>query len=341
MQKLINNLFRRQSSPWECIGGRDGRPSHPSFVNHSDWCQICGAPRPEAPKPGGSTDIFLLIALIIFNLGSGFTTIYGALKIFPWLVGITSGAAIQALLFLLVSGSTAKHAPRLKWLAIASLSSISVYTSFFAYYDAIAGRSNEGERIERAKTSHQNLIQEVYNPIEQKAIQLKSDIDTNKKKIEEEIAGRRASGLPGCGDICTELTQKNEKLLAQYNKLQPIVKNLRPLFEYQVDNKSPQEIFNADIKALAKVPKNCLPEDPNFDCFPPKYEGSLDPQNTKYEQLRNKYFDEDITYTIIAPFNKIRKGETPAIFAAVFALMVDGLIIALGRAIEIPDNKKK
>lgn len=341
MPKLINNFFRRQPSPWECIGGRDGKPFHPSFVNNGDFCQICGAPRPGTPDdPEGSTDIYLLIALIIFNLGSGFTTIYGALKIFPWLVGITSGAAIQALLFLLVSGSTAKHAPRLKWLTIASLSTISIYTSFFAYYDAIAGRSDESGRIEQAQAAHQNLIQEVYNPIEQKAVQLKSDIETQNKLIKEEAEGRRGTGR-GCGSICQKLIKDKEKLLAQQNKLQPIVKNLRPLFEYEVGNKSPQEIFNADIKALAKVPKNCLPENPKFDCFPPQYEGNLDPRNPKYKELRKRYFDPNTSYQIITPFNKIRNGEMPAIFAAVFALMVDGLIIALGTAIKVPDKKNQ
>ena len=137
-------MLRRKSRKWECVGNRDGKPPHPSYINDSDWCEICGCPRPGlSKKEGKSKDINLLTALIIFNLGSGFTTIYGALKIFPWLVGFTSGSAVQTLLFLLVSGSTAKHAPRLKWLAVASLSSISIYTSFFAYYDAIAGRNDE------------------------------------------------------------------------------------------------------------------------------------------------------------------------------------------------------
>ncbi|NET24605.1 hypothetical protein [Okeania sp. SIO1I7] len=60
-------------------------------------------------------DIKLLIALTILNITSGFTTMYGAAQILPWYVGWSSGAVIQALLFLLTSGSTLKHARWLKW----------------------------------------------------------------------------------------------------------------------------------------------------------------------------------------------------------------------------------
>ena len=85
------------------------------------------------PKP--KRDIKLLIALTILNIGSGFTTMRGAAQILPRLVGWSSGAAIQALLFLLTSGSTLKHDPFSKWMAVGAFSILSVYTSFFAYYD--------------------------------------------------------------------------------------------------------------------------------------------------------------------------------------------------------------
>ncbi|NER03556.1 MAG: hypothetical protein F6K17_13510 [Okeania sp. SIO3C4] len=85
-------------------------------------------------KPRERRDITLMVVLSFFNIGSGATTILGAMQILPIYLAWTVGGAIQIMLFLLQAGLAAKHTPVRKWFAIMVLASASVYTSFFTYY---------------------------------------------------------------------------------------------------------------------------------------------------------------------------------------------------------------
>lgn len=286
-------------------------------------------------------DIKLLIALIILNIVSGFTTMYGAAQILPKYIGWSGGAAIQTLLLLLTSGSTLKHARWLKWMAVGSFSIISIYTSFFAYYDNLVKETREKEGLNRAISAHRALFNEVFNPIEKKAQQLENEIKTKEKQIKDEVDGRRRSGLVGCGKICKDLKDERENLQIRLNQVKPEVNKLEPLFNYDLEGKEPQQIFDADRKALAQVKAKCLPTEPDFICLPEKYNGSLDPLNPKYKELQLKYFDEDKRIRIIEPFLKIGKGQEEAIAALFIAILVDGCIILLGIGIEIPAKSKK
>ncbi len=290
---------------------------------------------------GNYTDKLLLIALIILNIGSGFTTMYGAAQIFPRYLGWSFGAVIQALLTLLTSGSSLKHAPLLKWVAVGSFSIISIYSSFFAYYDILVAEAREKDGLNRAISAHKNLVNEVFIPIEEKAQQLENEINIRDKLIKEETNERRSSGLAGCGKICKDLKDERENLQIMLNQVKQVVNKLRPFFEYDLEGKEPEEVFDADRKALAKLQQKCLPTEAEFVCFPEKYNGSLDPLNPKYKELQSKYFDLDARITVIEPFLKIRKGEEAAIAAAFMALLVDGCIILLGIGIEIPPKSKK
>ena len=159
--------------------------------------------------------------------------------------------------------------------------------------------------------------------------------------IENEIAGNRVSGLPGCGKRCKQLKNEKEELEEKLIQLTPTKNNLQEVFQSEKPaGNTPGDIFKADIQAIGKVPDNCLPQDPEFDCLPEKYE-NLNPQSQEYQKLRNLYIDQDSTYILLRPFHKIRKREAPAIAAGLLSIMVDGLIIALGTGVEIPEEKKK
>jgi hypothetical protein len=356
---------------WKCSGRGEDWPVkeqrwHMEETIYLDKCPKCEKPRPKLkpplPKPPSDSsqdqntstesqseknwlqdligaqsgkDRTLLVALTILNLGSGFTTIYGAAQILPRLVGVTTGAAVQALLFLLVSGSTLKHSPRLKWLAVGSFSIISIYTSFFAYYDFLTASKAKQDSLSRATSAHQNLVQEVFAPIKGQAEQLEGEIKSKDNQIQQEIAGKRRSGLEGCGQTCKDLKDEREALQVNLDQISPVVNRLEPLFQYNLQGKTAQSIFETDLKALAEVQQNCLPSKPEFVCLPEKYVGSLDPNNPKYNALRSTYIDPEGEIGLLSPFLKIRHGEPPAIAAAIMALLVDGCIILLGAGIEV------
>lgn len=342
---------------WTC-SGTDNNP-HPQRILYKDECPECQRKKPRkrppqapnepgpGPKDPGNNhsvgnrepkpkkDWGLLVALAILNLGSGFTTMHGAAQILPRFVGYSSGAAIQALLFFLVSGSTLRHARFLKWLAVGSFSIISVYTSFFAYYDLLVSKTREEDIVNRANSAHQNLILEVFTPIQDKAKQLQRELDSTERLMEKEVRGERISSERGKGPEYRKLQVQKENLEIKLAQVERVVDGLEPLFQYNLEGKSPQYIFDADRKALAQVRQNCLPAEPKFVCLPDKYVGSLNPQSPKYRELRATYFDEDARIGILAPFLKIVKGEPAAIAAIFMALLVDGCIILLGAGVEV------
>ncbi len=189
-----------------------------------------------------------------------------------------------------------EHKPKIFLAAL-----ILIIAVFFVYYKLlrkeeqkqITKEEQQQNNFQRASAAHYNLISEVFTPIKQKATELESDIETKTTQIREEIRGNRESGEPGCGDNCKQLKNEKEQLEAKYNKIIPILTDLKPLFEYELEGKSPEEIFNKDMQAIGKVPQNCLPEDQEFDCLPQKYQGILNPSFPKYEELRNIYFGKN------------------------------------------------
>jgi hypothetical protein len=137
------------------------------------------------------------------------------------------------------------------------------------------------------------------------------------------------------------LKSQREVIQNQLAQVRPVVENLKPLFQYDLDKKDTLDIFQSDLKAIAQVTRNCLPAEPEFVCLPDEYMAVLNPQSPKHKQLRSTYFDEDLAIDLLAPIIKIRKGEAPAIGAAIFALIVDGCIIALGLGIEARPKSRK
>lgn len=344
-QSILGNQSedQEQSNKWECPRCNQVNKIIEKNCKNPECkypqANIVGYDSTEKAKP--NRDNTLLAALTVLNITSGYTTIKGALQIFPGFLGYFSGSIIQILLFLLVSGSTLRHAPKLKWLAVASFSTLSVYTSFFAYYEFLAGAEQTKSAKRRAEDARSSLIAEIYTPIDRKVTELESAIDIKAQRIENEIAGNRVSGLPGCGDICKQLKNEKEELEEKRDQLRPTKNKLQKIFQSeQLAGNTPDQIFKADIKAIGKVPNNCLPQDPEFDCLPEKYE-NLNPQTQEYKKLRDLYIDQDSTYILLRPFHKIRKREAPAIAAGLLSIMVDGLIIALGTGVEIRPEKKK
>ena len=293
------------------------------------------SPTPQKSK----RDEPLVGALTILNLGSGFTTVRGASQILPSFVAYPMGVTIQGVLFALIARLFLKHAPLIKWVVVGCFSTFSVYTSFFAYYDLLNRETREKTRIELANSGHQSLVGEFFTPIQNKVNSLESEIGIINKKIEKETQGERGGRPKGCGKVCQQLKEEREIVEVQKAQLEPLVNRLQPLFNYNVEDKSPKEIFQTDLKALSKVGENCLPKELlselEITCLPDKYLRALNPQNPEYKELKLTYIDPDLEVDFLAPIFKVMKGEGSAIASVIMALLIDGCIILLGIGVEI------
>ena len=253
------------------------------------------------------------------NIFSGCTTIVGATQIFPGFVGYIGGSSIQLLLFLLTSGSVARHAPMRKWLVVIMFSFLSIYTSFFAYYDFLTESNQISIASDKAVQAHTQLLSEVYTPLKKRLDELDSQLKTIRQQRDREIKGQDETGIPGYGPKAKALTIQANQLESKANQLSPIVTNLEKKFDYVTTGKNPEEILKADRQALGQVPQEYLPG---------KYKTGLDLQ-------RSNYIDEEVSIKLLAPYHKIKRGEISAIASLLIAIIIDGLIIVLGTAIEV------
>lgn len=300
--------------------------------------ETTGSKVPPQPK-NSKLDWPLVGALTILNVGSGFTTIRGAAQLLPNFVAYPMGATIQGILFALISRFFLKHHPLIKWIVVGCFSTFSVYTSFFAYDYLLTGEKREKERIELANSGHKSLVGAVFTPIKHKVNWLETEIEELKKIIDTEKKFGREGRPRGCGPECQKLQTKQEKLEKQMAQVESLVNRLNPFFNYNLEDKSPREIFAADLEALSEVGENCLPKDLlselEITCLPDKYLRALKLQDPEYKQLRSTYIDPDLEVGFVTPILKVRKGESSAIAAAIMALLIDGCIILLGIGVEI------
>jgi hypothetical protein len=356
MFKAISNIFNTHKSNnsqnyegWFCEGGIDGKPEHqfnPTLMSYHDRvCTYCGAARPKPQtKPNESdnssikkSEPILFYTLSIFNIVSGWTTIQGANQILP-IVGIPTGISIQLMLFLLVSGSAGKNLPKTaKWAAIGIFTILSVYTSFFSFYGSLGSRDDKNNELIRAKDAHKEMLQDLYAPLELRVKSLPGLIADKEKQIKDEEAGRGSTRQSKCRDECKKLINQKIELNTKFSDYKSKLDNLKPFFEYDINSKAnAQEILDLDLLALGKLPSNWL--DIQASELSNKIPAERLEKYRNKEKFKDNYLDPDRQIELLAPYNKIVKGEGRAIMAGSFALMLDGTIIMLGAAL---DHRRK
>ncbi len=261
-------------------------------------------------------DWLLIVLLFFFNLWSGTTTIIGARQILPdglaWLSGIT----VQVMLFFLLSGWIMKDSIFRKWLAILIFTTVSIYTSFFCYYDILTAEISQTRAEIIAVDAHQSLISSVFTPLERQAIKLEKELNELQELARREENEGLTTGQTGCGEKCRQFKQQATSKKAELEEFNKLVADLRPKFEYDITGLKANEIYKKDREALASVEESF---------------------RNGYELKYDNYIDVEREVSFIAPYYKVFKAgsrETIAVFALLIALSIDGIAIIQGTAIE-------
>ena len=294
-----------------------------TIVLRSEKNKLIMTNSPQGPsnpknKPQEEYDIVLMVVLTFFNLGSGATTILGAMQILPIkYLAWTLGGAVQLMLFLLQAGLVVKaNSPSLrlrKWLAIMVLASASVYTSFFTYYGQLAQETNEKRAIDRAVTAHNRLISEVYTPMKDHLRDLQQEAVTLRVTAKAEQEKGIETGIKGYGSQARKLDKLALDKEIEAKNFENTVNELRPLFQYNLENLEPKDILKKDGEALSSAPKDFRENYP--------------------ELKRGDYIDEDLEFSLLAPYLKVKNQDEAALLALLIAIGVDGMAIMLGTAI--------
>lgn len=278
-----------------------------------------GAPpvRPQnanrRPEGRSSTDRWLLFLLIFLNIGSAWTTVAGAREVLPRPMSDVIGLTVQLMLLVTLAGFAAKHAPIRKWFVVGVLAVASVYTSFFAYYDRLAGEADANAAYDRAVQAHAAFVSEVYQPTLTAITALDQEARELYALSRKEGRSGLTTGVVGFGPVARKYAAEASAKEVESARLQADLDRLRDRYEYEVDGLEPEQIYQKDLTAWQLSP----------DAWK---EAAPQPE-------RGTYIDLEQEVKLITPFHKIRRGEVPAIAALLLALMVDGVAILLGTAI--------
>ena len=268
----------------------------------------------QLPKWLKDRDWALLVLLLLLNIGSAYTTIIGARQILPAGMSDILGAAVQAMLFLMLAGFAVNRSVIRRWIAITLFAGASIYTSFFTYYGELAAEADLRNQMDKAMQEHATLVSKVYQPARGEASRIRSQAETKLRLADEEAARGGTTGIKGYGPRARAYAEEGNKLLVEAMSLEADVERLKNNFEYELVGLVPEQVYQRDLEAWQLAPNEWK-------------EGVPAPE-------RDDYVDLSAEVALLTPFNRVRAGDMPAITALFLAAMVDGIAIFLGTAIQ-------
>jgi len=277
--------------------------------------EAAAAARPRsdaAARP--RSDKVLLFLLLVLNIGSAITTVMGARQVLPSPLAEVLGLAVQGMLFLLLAGAAARHAPLRKWFVVGVFACFSVYTSFFTYYRTLAGEAVAEAGLDQAHQAHAAFVSAVYAPVLSQAGRLEEQARQHYDLASREGKAGVTTGQVGFGPVARQYADQARQEEEQAALLRADLDRLQPAFEAPVEGLSADGLYASDLAAWQAAPEDWKASVPAPD--------------------RGAYVDLEQQVDLLTPFYKVRRGELPAVVALLIALLVDGICVLLGTAIQ-------
>lgn len=240
-------------------------------------------------------DIALLVLLAVLNIGSAYTTIIGARQILPAGLSDMVGAAVQAMLFLMLAGFAMNRSVVRRWMAIGLFAFASIYTSFFTYYEQLAKEADLRVQLDKAMQSHATLVSQVYQPARSRADKLSSEAEAMIDLADREANRGSTTGVKGYGPVARKYAEQGNRMLREAKGLEADVNRLQPHFEFDMTGLTPEQVYRNDLEAWQLAPSDWKAEVP--------------------APLRNDYVDLTAQVALLTPYNRVRSGEMPALTA--------------------------
>lgn len=273
----------------------------------------------ELPAWARDKDWWLLFLLLILNLRSAYTTVLGARQLLPYPMSDVLGIAVQGMLFLVLSGFALREAWVRKWVLVVVFAAACIYASFFAYYDELAKGADDRRMLDVALQTHAELVSAVYQPARSRIDALDREAEALFELAEREGSRGSSSGHVGYGPVAKKYAADAGAKKVEAQGLQADLDRLQPHFEFSVDGLTPEDVYRKDLEAWQLAPTSWK-------------EGVPIP-------VRADYVDMSAEVALLAPIQRVRNGDTPAIVALSLAALVDGIAIFLGTAVEIRQRK--
>lgn len=272
-----------------------------------------GSRETSVPRTARRRDTALLVLLTLLNLGSAYTTLLGGRQVLPWPMSDVLGVTVQAMLFLTLAGVAVKHAPIRRWLVVVVFASASIYTSFFAYYDQLAGAANTRGDLDRAQQAHARFIDALWQPATTRQAREAQQAEAMQALAEREAGQGVTSGQVGFGPVARGYAEQARAHEAEAARLLVDLERMEPFFAPSIEGLQAESIYRRDLEAWQQAPGDWKASVPSPE--------------------RGVYLDLEQEVQLLTPYWKVQRGEVPAIAALLMALLVDGLSVLLGTAI--------
>jgi hypothetical protein len=271
-----------------------------------------------------------LMLILVLSIGSGSATIAGSQQLFSSRgIGFFVGFVIQFFLFVFLANLTPRTlSPSLKMFIVSILMFMSVYTSFFSFYDKFSATDNEYRKSDQAMQAHAKLSSNIYIPIKSELEKLHSQAKDFKFQSEQEAKGLGATQELGRGKEAKNFSAMVVQTQAKIATLEPVVNRLKGYFEFDLNGLKPEEILAKDRLALKEVP---------YENLPAKYQ-VLDVQS---KIQKADYIKEESQAKLLLPYYRIVDKDSSAFIALAIATSFDLLMFLLGLGIEGNRNKKQ
>lgn len=260
-------------------------------------------------------DWALLGLLFCLNVGSAYTTILGARQIMPTQeMADVLGFTIQITLFLMLSGFAVTGAPIRKWIVVTIFAGMSIYTSFFTYYEQLAKDADNRAQLDTALQAHSGFVSSTgYQSARSQADALMKEAEALFDLAEQEKRRGSSSGVSGYGPIAKKYAREGSEKKIEAERLAADVERFAPHFEFEIAELTPEEVYRKDLEAWQLIPADWKVGVPQPE--------------------RERYVDMKAEVRLLTPYQRIRDGEMPAMTALAMATLVDGIAIFLGTAI--------
>ena len=258
-------------------------------------------------------DWVLIILLALLNVGSAYTTVLGARQILPDGMADVIGFSVQVMLFLMLAGFAVREALFQRWVAITVFAGISIYTSFFTYYQELAKDADEQQQLDGALQTHAAFVSSIYQPARSRIDKMTAEAEGlfDLARLEAERGG--TTGVKGYGPKAKAYADEGTEMKRLADGLNADLERLEPHFEYETNGLTPDDVYRKDLEAWQLTPAEWKENVP----IP----------------VREDYVDLSASVALLTPYNRIMEGDMPAMTALGLATMVDGLSIFLGTAI--------
>ncbi|MGB3514541.1 MAG: hypothetical protein WBA93_36090, partial [Microcoleaceae cyanobacterium] len=210
-------------------------------------------------------------ALVFLQSFSLTTTIQG-LKIvlpkmnpiFPFIVG----GVIQFILVALLIFQGKSQSIVRRWTMIILFTGLSIYTSFFCFYNAMLGGELE-ENSPKKIQAHENLKGKIYTPIKSELERLESRKKTLEIRLNDELNGGR--GLSGAGPIYYGILDELDEVKDNIDRIKALADNerIKSVFELSVEeiNSLPaKKVYDQNIQAWNSFPAKYKTNVPRSSC---------------------------------------------------------------------------